>query len=406
MYDAIVIGARSAGASTAMLLARKGFQVLLVDRATFPSDTPTGHYIHQSGVGRLARWGVLDRVIASGCPPVSRATLDVGDFALSGTPTATADGVRAGYAPRQFVLTQILVEAAVAAGAELRQGFSVEEPSFDGDRVTGIRGHAHGGASVTERAGLVVGADGRHSRFARSVEAPSYNERPSLTGAWWSYWSDVPVSGIALYMRPNRAVGVFPTNDGLTGVFTTVPATEVEQFRSDIAGSFARDLSLVPALAEEVRGGRQEEPFYGAIEMPNRFRRPYGPGWALVGDAGYHKDPLTAQGITDAFRDAELLADAVDAGFSGCEPLDEALAGYERRRNEAVMPMYELTCQLATLGPPPLETQQLMAALRGNQADTNQFLGAVAGTVPLPAFLAPENVQRILSMADRSTNAA
>jgi len=406
MYDIIVIGARSAGASTAMLLARKGLRVLLVDRATFPSDTPTGHYIHQAGIARLARWSLLDHVVASGCPPVTSVTFDVGPFALIGSPPASADGTRAAYAPRQFVLTKILVDAAVAAGAELREGFSVDDLCFDGDRVTGIRGHARGGPLVTERARLVVGADGRHSRVARIVQAPSYHEQPSLTGAWWSYWSDVPVSGIAVYLRPDRALGTFPTNDGLTGVFTTAPVAEVERFRSDIAANFDRDLTLVPSLAEQVRAGRREEPFYGAVEIPNRFRRPYGSGWALVGDAGYHKDPLTGQGITDAFRDAELLAEAVVAAFSDHEPFDHAFAGYEHQRNEAVMPMYELTCRLATLEPPSPEMQAVLAALLGNQPDTDRFLGMLAGTVPIPEFFAPENVERILAAAEERTNAA
>jgi flavin-dependent dehydrogenase len=161
----------------------------------------------------------------------------------------------------------------------------------------------------------------------------------------------------------------------------------------------------MPALAERVRGGRREEPFYGAAEIPNRFNRPYGPGWALVGDAGYHKDPVTAQGISDAFRDAELLADAIDSSFAGGVPMDEALAGYERARNEAVLPMYELTCQIAALAPSP-EMQQLMAALHGNQPSTNRFFGTLAGTVPIPEFFAPENVQHILDAAEQRETAA
>ena len=405
MYDAIVIGARSAGASTALLLARKGYRVLLVDRGTFPSDTPTGHYIHQPGVARLARWGLLDRVAASGCPPVVRATLHLGPFALTGSPPP-AGACSTGYAPRQFVLTQILVEAAVAAGAEFRDGFTVQALEREGERVTGMRGHGRAGAIVTEAARIVIGADGRHSRVARAVGAPAYHERPSLTGAWWSYWSGVVADGVELYLRPNRAIGAFPTNDGLTCVLVTVQAAATAAFRADIAANFATDLTLVPALAERVRMGRREERFYGAAETTNLFRRPHGPGWALVGDAGYHKDPITAQGITDVFRDAECLAEAIDAGFSGRQPLDEVLAGYERQRNEAVMPMYESTCHFATLQGPAPETQQLLAALRGNQADTDRFFGTIAGTTPIPEFFAPENVQRILAAAGQASAAA
>jgi 2-polyprenyl-6-methoxyphenol hydroxylase-like FAD-dependent oxidoreductase len=257
-----------------------------------------------------------------------------------------------------------------------------------------------------EQARLVVGADGRHSRVARLVGAPTYQERPSLTGAWWSYWGDVPASGVELYLRPNRAIGAFPTNDGLTCVFVTVPAAETTAFRADIPGNFRRDLALVPTLAERVRVGRRAERFYGAAETPNLFRRPFGAGWALVGDAGYHKDPLTGQGITDAFRDAERLTEAIAAGFSGEQPFVDALADYEQRRNAAVMPMYEFTLGLATLQPPPPEMQQLLGALQGNQADTNAFFGTIAGTTPIPAFFAPDNIQRILGVAGQAAAAA
>src|SRR5438046_273760 len=155
MYDAIVIGARCAGSPTAMLLAQKGYRVLLLDRAGFPSDTLSTHYIHQPGVARLKRWGLLDKVAASApgfasCPPTRQQVLDVGPFALVGTPPPF-DGVAEGYAPRRKVLDQILVDAAVDAGAELREHFTVKELLTDGERITGIRGHAASGAEVTEQ---------------------------------------------------------------------------------------------------------------------------------------------------------------------------------------------------------------------------------------------------------------
>ena len=125
-----------------------------------------------------------------------------------------------------------------------------------------------------------------------------------------------------------------------------------------------------------------------------------------MGDAGYHKDPNTGEGISDAFRDAELLAEAIDDGFSGRRALDEALADYERRRNEAALPIYEFTCQLATLQPPPPEMQQLFGALQGNQEETDRFFGLIAGTTPIPSFLAPANVQRILAAAGPAAAAA
>jgi flavin-dependent dehydrogenase len=396
MYDAIVVGARCAGSPTAMLLARKGYRVLLVDKAGFPSDTLSTHYIHQPGVARLKRWGLLDRVVASNCPPACQTTFDVGPFALVGEPPPT-EGVKDGYAPRRKVLDTILVEAAAEAGAEVREHFSVTDLLMEGDRVRGIRGQTTGGTPVTEEAHMVIGADGLRSLVARAVQAPTYHERPTLTCGYYSYWSDVPILGAELYPRPERMVTSCPTNDGQTLVFILWPKTLFHEVRADIEGHFMQALSLVPAFAERVQSGKRSERFYGTADLPFFFRKPYGLGWALVGDAGYHKDPITAQGISDAFRDAELVTEAIDAGLSGKLPLEEALADYERRRNEAVLPIYEFTYQLATLEPPAPEMQQLFAALHHNQEQTNRFFGAIVGTVPIPEFFAPENIGRIMN---------
>lgn len=397
MYDAIVVGARCAGSPTAMLLARKGHRVLLVDRATFPSDTISTHFIWQSGVACLKRWGLLEKVQASNCPAIPHISLDFGPVALTGVPPA-ADGVTEGYGPRRTVLDKILVDAAVAAGVELREGFSVTELVVDGERVTGIRGHAAGASTVTETARIVVGADGRNSLVARAVQAAEYQTLPALECSYYTYWSGVPREGLELYLRgeQRRWMGVVPTNDGMICLFIAWPIKEFHTYRADIEGNYLKTLDLVPDLAERVRNGRREARFMGTADVPNFFRNPYGPGWALVGDAGYHKDPTTGEGISDAFRDAELLANAIDEGLAGKRTLSDALADYERQRNQTVMPIYEMTCQLATYEPPPPEQMRLFAALQGNQQETDRLLGTLAGTVSIPEFFAPENVQRIL----------
>jgi flavin-dependent dehydrogenase len=395
-YDAIVVGARAAGSPTAMLLARKGYRVLLLDRAGFPSDTLSTHYIHQPGVARLARWGLLDRVIASNCPPISRLRFDVGPFALEGTPPPY-EGSADAYAPRRTVLDTILVEGAVAAGVELREHFSVEEVVSDGERVGGVRGHAVGGATVTEQARIVIGADGLRSLVARSVQAATYDAQPSLTCAYYTYWSDLPVAGAELYPRPGHTLTAGPTNDGQTLTIAFWPRAEFEAVRADVEGAFWAALELVPSLAERARAAKRTERFYGTADLPNLFRQSYGPGWALVGDAGYHKDPILALGISDAFRQAEQLADAVDAGLSGREPMQDALARYQRDRDARSMPSFQLTCDLARLEPPSAEMQQLFAALRHDQAQTDRFFGTIAGTVPIPEFFAPDNLARIMA---------
>jgi 2-polyprenyl-6-methoxyphenol hydroxylase-like FAD-dependent oxidoreductase len=181
-------------------------------------------------------------------------------------------------------------------------------------------------------------------------------------------------------------------------IVTEFPKEEFNQFRSNVEANFMRELEEhIPALAERIHNGKREEKFAGSGFLPNLFRKPYGAGWALVGDAGYHKDPITAQGINDALRDAEHLAEAIDSGFSGKEQLENALAGYERKRNEAVMPIFEMTCDLARLQPPTPQMQQLFWALRGNQYQIDRFLGVTAGTVSVTDFFSPENIGQIIN---------
>lgn len=398
MYDIIVVGARCAGSPAAMLLARKGYRVLLVDKAAFPSNTMSSHFVHVPGVARLKRWGVLDRIVASNCPPVSSISVDAGPFSLTGSFPPMND-VETAYAPRRLVLDKILIDAAVEAGAELREEFTAEEVLIEDGRVTGIRGRIRNGAGVTEHARFVIGADGQHSLVARATGASKYQEKPALTCAYYTYWSDVSVSGAELFPRENRFIVAFPTNDDLVCTLIEWPKADFPAVRSDIEGQFLQALEMAPGLAERIRAGKRAERFVGTVDLPNFFRKPYGLGWALVGDAGYHKDPNMAQGITDAFRDSEALAHAVDNGFSERQSLDEALAEYERQRNESAMPGYELNFQFATLQAPPPEMQALLGALNGNQAETNRFIGALVGTVPIPEFFAPANIQRILTEA-------
>jgi flavin-dependent dehydrogenase len=400
MYDAIIVGARVAGSPLAMLLARKGYRVLLTDKSFFPSDTISTHHVHQPGVLRLKRWGLLEEVRASNCPPLTEMSFDVGPFALTGSPSPAEDVAEA-FSPRRQVLDDILVRAAVSAGAELREGFTVREVTFDEHGVNGITGITRNGTLVTERARIIIGADGKHSVVAKSVAAPVYNERPKLTCNYYSYWSGVPLKGTELYVRERRMFVADSTNDELTMIGLVLPVGEFGRVRSDVENEFMKELELVPSLAERLRTGRREEPIRGSADMPNFFRKPYGAGWALIGDAGYNKDSITAQGITDSFKQAELLAEAIDAGFSGRRPVTEALAEYERRRNLDAFPIYDYTCQLGALEPPPAEMLQLFEALRENREEVNRFLGVTAGTVSAEEFYAPQNVSRIIEAARR-----
>jgi 2-polyprenyl-6-methoxyphenol hydroxylase-like FAD-dependent oxidoreductase len=387
-YDAIVVGARCSGAATAMLLAGKGYEVLLVDRASFPSDTVSTHVIHAPGLVALRRWGLLDDLVATSCPWLAAYTFDFGPLVITGTPSA--DGTAGAYAPRRIVLDELLVRAAERAGAELREGFSVTDLILDGDRVTGVRGHARGGMEISEYARVVIGADGVHSRVAEQVNAPRYREGPVLASAYYAYWSGVPAAGARWMLRPGRGFFMTPTNDDLTLVLAAWPQAEAAQVKQDLQASYLREVTA--ALGGELDGGRQETRVVGE-GVPNRFRKPYGPGWALVGDAGYAKDPVTAQGITDAFCDAELCADALDTVWRGGRGYDEALGQYQQRRDERVLPMYEFTGQLADLAvPPPPEMRQLLGAIAGNQKAMDEFASMFAGALPVPEFFNPAHI--------------
>jgi 2-polyprenyl-6-methoxyphenol hydroxylase-like FAD-dependent oxidoreductase len=396
-YDAIIVGARCAGAPTAMLLARNGYRVLLVDRAAFPSDTLSTHVIHAPGVAALRRWGLLDRVVASGCPPIQSYSFDFGPFAISGTPRP-CDGIATAYAPRRTVLDKILVDAAGHAGAEVRERFTVQEVVVEDGVAVGIRGHAAGGKPVLERARVVVGADGRNSLVARAVRAERYNEKPKLQWATYTYWSDLPVDGMQTVIRPDRGWGAIPTNDGLTVLILGWPYAEAAAYRADVEGNYLATLELAPQFAERVHSATRQERFKsGAIA--NFFRTPFGPGWALVGDAGYTKDPITAQGISDAFGDAELCCAALDQTFAGKRPFAEAMAAYQRTRDSKALPIYELTTQFATLEPPSEQIQRLLGAVAINPEAMDAFASVIAGTLSPVEFFDPAHVDRILRAA-------
>lgn len=348
MYDAIVVGARVAGSPTAMLLARKGHSILLLDRDSFPSDIMSTHYIHLPGKARLQRWGLLDRVINTGAPWISIRTLHFDGMAISPPdlplpPDLSPDTL----CPRRYELDNILAEAAVEAGAELRQGASVRELIWEDGRVIGVRGHV-AGEQFEERARIVIGADGLHSTVAREVKPEEYDCHPSLTYGYYTYWTGVQDTGMHIYFfTEGNGILVFPTNDGKHCIGVGGPHESFKEFRKDIEGNYMRALERVPELAEQVKKGERER-VLGTADQPNYFRKPYGPGWALTGDAGYHRDFLTGLGINDAFLQAELLSDALLEAWSGRRTEEETLADFQKKRDECVKPTYDVTIKIAS----------------------------------------------------------
>ena len=396
-YDVIIVGARCAGAPLAMLLARRGAKVLLLDRAAFPSDIPHGHFIHRHGPRRLRDWGLLDR-IASRTPAISRLVHDIGDFPLR-VQDLVEDGVAWGYGPRRTTLDRVLIDAAVESGAELRQGFSVTDYLMEDGKVVGMRGRETGGPEIEERAAITVGADGRHSRLARAVQAPTYNEVAPILCYYFSYWGDVATEDFELYTRHagRRVIFSFKTEQDLFAVFVGAPIEELPAFQRETEAAFMRSLDLVPDFAARIRAGRRAERFSGATDLPNFYRKPFGPGWALAGDAGLHKDPFLALGICDALRDDELLANAIADGLSGARPMFDAMVDYEHRRNDASAVDYQENIKTARFPQPSRETLALRAAVRHQPQEATRLIKALMGMTDRTSFFNPENLQRLMA---------
>jgi flavin-dependent dehydrogenase len=298
------------------------------------------------------------------------------------------------------MLDKVLVDAAVAAGAELRQDLVVEELVMDRGQVVGIRGRVKTAGSgenkrVEETARLVIGADGKHSLVAKVVSATEYNSQPALSCAYYTYWEGLELDRVELYSIPKAFAGIASTNDGLAMIYTGYPASEFNAIRGDIEGRFWTTMESI-GQAERLLAGRQADRFYGSVDLPNYYRRPYGAGWALVGDSGMNMDPITGQGIGNAFVDVERLVEAVDSWFSGRTDFDTAMSAYEKSRNADTMPIVEFTLQAASFAPPPIEQLVLFEALMHNKKHASQFFGALSGSVSLKEFFATGNIFKII----------
>lgn len=395
MYDAIVVGARCAGSPVGMLLAKRGHRVLVVDRATFPSDTVSTHYLQQRGLARLAAWGLLDELVATGVPAIKHMTVSYRDIVIAGF-ADSINGIDATYAPRRTVLDTILVNGARAAGAEVREGFTVRELIFEEGRVVGIRGSVAGGELQEERAPIVIGADGRNSFVADAVGAQRYHEVPAECFIYYSYFSGVRTD-FHSRIGEREQIGIWPTHDDRTLVAVMRKTEALPEFRADPETNFhAIAKAIVPEFAEELAThGKREDRFHPMRYPDNYYRQSHGPGWALVGDAGYHKDPLTGLGISDAFEYAQLLAERVHDGLEGTLPMDEALAQYQRERDAKSHSGFEFTCSISTLELTP-QLHAVFRALGGNAEYAKDFFAMIGGGMTGEEFFAPERMAKLL----------
>ncbi|TDB71567.1 NAD(P)/FAD-dependent oxidoreductase [Micromonospora sp. KC723] len=419
MYDAIVIGARCSGASTAMLLARRGHRVLVVDRSSFPSDVISTHFLWPHGMSYLNRWGLLEQVLAV---TPAQTEIDVVNEGIRLTGSVPAELLRAYFRDlhgddsgvvrtyasiRRSVLDQILVQAAAKAGAEVRTNCTVRGLIVEDGHVVGIRGRTSDGQLIEERARIVVGADGRNSFVARTLGLPKFDERPRCTFAYWSYYSGFSLETAQLHRRGRLACAVVPTNFEQNMVLVWGPSEWSREFRADVPGNYQRALDFVsPELGELVRAqGTREERIYGTLDQAAFLRPLHGPGWVLVGDAESFKDQCTAIGMTHAFRDAELASAALDRWLSGGAPIDETMAWYEgRRRGQDAAAYYDYVCTLAEMRPYRHDELQLFVALRGNQQEIDRFIATHADVAPVSEFFQASNLF-LLNDAAKETSA-
>jgi 2-polyprenyl-6-methoxyphenol hydroxylase-like FAD-dependent oxidoreductase len=349
-HEVVVVGARCAGAATALLLARQGHDVLVVDRARFPSDTMSTHAIARGGVVQLARWGLLDAVVGSGAPPIRSVAFHFHDGRVDRRIVKERAGVDLLVAPRRYVLDTLLLSAALEAGAGFASGVTVTGVGRDrSGRTVGVDVRDGDGRRRRIPAGFVVGADGVRSRIADAVGAAVVDERPSTAATYYAYVAGPAWEGFEFHVRPGTFAGVFPTHRGEAAVWVSCPAGPPGTGRT---AGFLRLLDrAAPSLAVRVRQARTVTPVRTAARLPNHVRAASGPGWALVGDAGYHRDPITGHGITDAFRDAELLAGHLGRALRGEVPEQQALTAYAGDRDRALAPIFDVTCQLASFPP-------------------------------------------------------
>jgi menaquinone-9 beta-reductase len=359
-FDVIVVGARCAGAPLATMLARDGLRVCVVDKDGFPSDALSTHGIQPTGIQVLERIGVLDSLLAL-APPILRLRMVFDDGAAPAADVVAITGAP-GLSVRRITLDEILVNAAAAAGAEVRTHTTVTGLVVDSGRVAGVTT-----TSGELRAPLVVGADGARSAVAKMVGAGEYSPTPNGRVFMWAYYAADPTGGEMWIGKvgDHTYLGM-PTDGGLSLIGVCPSIERRDEVRADREAVYKAGLHAWPELHAGVDGTPREGSLRTMANLRGFFRPSAGPGWALVGDAGHFKDPTPGQGIADALRQAEKLAAAITRALGGGRgDADRVLREWWRWRDEDAWEMYWLAHDMGAAGPtPPLrrEAERRIAA--------------------------------------------
>ncbi len=391
-FDVVVVGGRVAGASTALLLARSGFRVALLDRGRYGSDTLSTHGLMRAGVWQLDRWGVLASLVDAGTPPIRRTAFHYADGETVEVSLRRTAGVEALYAPRRFLLDRVLVDAAAGAGVEVRHETTVTSLLSEDGRVAGVRARDGQGREHALRAAVTVGADGVRSSIAAHAGAPVVWQGHTAGAVLYRYYADLPTVGYEWAYGAGVAAGLIPTNDGLTCVFAGTSPERMRHLRTaGVRAAFATLLAeSSPAFPDRVATAAPVGRLLGWPAIPGFLRRCWGPGWALVGDAGYYKDPITTHGISDGLRDAELLADAVVDSLGGRVAEATALADYQSARDRMSTRLFSATEAVAAYDWDTVKVRGLLRQVSAAMAHELELLpGFVRRPPSISARLAP-----------------
>jgi flavin-dependent dehydrogenase len=380
-YDALIVGGRVAGASLAQLLARQGRRVLVADRDEFPSDTMSTHFMGLPTVGALKRLGVLNDVLAAGFRRITRHRTWIDDCCFEGPagPTGTFS-----LAPRRSVLDSTLLEHAVKAGARFEQRTRADGLLQEDGRVVGAVLQTTGGERREVRARVVIGADGKSSKVAEWVGAEKYDAVPALRPAYYAYFKGIEPRAEAtleLWFGGNQIGFLFPMREGEDCIALEIQPEEFDDFRSQHDAVFEARVRQLPEMARRMQNAHLEGKVMGVKGIDNHFRKPYGPGWALTGDAGYLKDPSTGLGIGDALEQSFMLAEALGGWFDGAD-WEATMSAFQQKRDQTMKPMYNATLAFTRMRDMTPAEQNLLKAVFLSPGTTRALAHGIVAQLP------------------------